>query len=183
MNTTTTRTDPARVAAHAVDGKVLIVVDSETALDLMVGFQAAHETSPEMQAARPDWYFDVLTLVTAAAEAAIQQHGAPTPAYVPVMRTERPQLRLVPAPQDQQTPAPGASGEGCPGAGQTTVAPTFHGDGGEGPAPTLARRGADQSPEGEGGSPADPKRWGSEPPRRPSPSGPSTRHHQWGATS
>lgn len=173
--------DRTPIVATAVNGRVLIDVDQETARDLMYAFWTQHETSPELRDARPGWWGDVVELLSAAGHADIQENGAPAPVLVPLVRPERPQLRLVTA-DAHQTPAPGASGEGCPGAGQTTVAPTSLGDGGEGPAPTLARRGADQSPEGEGGSPADPKRRGSEPQRRPSPSGSSTQH-QWGATS
>lgn len=41
------------------------------------------------------------------------------------------------------TPAPGVCGEADPGAGQTTVAPAFHGDGGRGPGTHVSRPGPD----------------------------------------
>lgn len=87
--------DRSPITAAAADGQVVITVDPDTALDLMVGFQAAHEASPALAAVRPDWYFDVLTLVTAAAEAAIQAHGAPSAALVPLVAPGSPVLRLV----------------------------------------------------------------------------------------
>ena len=83
------------LTGSAVAGRVVIDCDPDTARVLMQAFWAAHEADQDLQAARPGWFGDVVELLVASAEADVQAGTAPKPVLVPLLRGDRPRLRLV----------------------------------------------------------------------------------------
>lgn len=89
------------IAADAVDGTVRITCTPRDARDLAEAFATAYATCAELEAERPRWFDDVVTLIRAATAAEEQAGALPEPVMVPVLRASGPGLRLV-------------SGEGVP---------------------------------------------------------------------
>ena len=86
---------PAPVQATAVDGRVLIDVDSATARDLAGAFSTAYANCEDLEAERPGWFGDVVAMVTAAAQAELQAGEGPEVVEVPLVTPGAPRLTLV----------------------------------------------------------------------------------------
>lgn len=88
--------DVSPITASAVNGRVLIDVDPATAQDLADVIVAFYEASEVRQRQRPGWFGDVVELIAAAGRADAQAAAARRSLVeVPVVRFDRPQLRVV----------------------------------------------------------------------------------------